>query len=218
VEVLEALGNRFDKASKAIAILSIIALLAGFGVTFAVGCKVIATEAMKVWEGYERYKHIEEAPSPIAFKPLKEFKEQDVVRMVEMFQTMNPKMSTWMAVNLTEAVLDACERFGLEPWVVVEIIRHESHGNIFAKNSYTTDKKHYVYGVMQVSDVHADMLKKSGIIKRFPQDLYTPRGGVFAGCFVLHQLMRAENGDLEAALQRYSGGARYVEKITNAWR
>ena len=183
-------------------------------VVFAIGVKTIINETKIMIEGYKISKEIRRAPNPLVYVKLNELEAQDAQDMVKTLMAMNPRMSTWMATQLAEAVLHNCERYGLEPWLVLEIIRHESHGNIFAKNSYTSNgKKHYVYGVMQVSDIHAETLRTAGIIKQFPQDLYTPEGGVAAGCYVLWQLMRAENGDTEAAMNRYSGGAKYVKAL-----
>ncbi len=151
----------------------------------------------------------EQQQAEVLLLPIHRIQEEDVMDMVATFMEMNPTMSRWLAAELTKAVVRESARYGLNPAVVIEIIRHESHGNLFAKNSYTSNgKKHYVYGVMQVSDIHAENLKRAGVIRQFPQDLYTPEGGVASGCYVLWQYLRQYEGSSKALL-KYSGLARY---------
>lgn len=151
----------------------------------------------------------EQQQAEMLLLPIHMIQEEDVRDMVATFMEMNPRMSRWLAAELTKAVVRESARYGLNPAVVVEIIRHESHGNLFAKNSYTSNgKKHYVYGVMQVSDIHAENLKRAGVIRQFPQDLYTPEGGVASGCYVLWQYLRQYEGSSKALL-KYSGSAGY---------
>jgi soluble lytic murein transglycosylase-like protein len=155
----------------------------------------------------------EQQQAEVLLLPIHQVQEEDVLEMVATFVEMNPSMSRWLAAELTKSVVRESARYGLNPAVVVEIIRHESHGNLFAKNSYTSDgKKHYVYGVMQVSDIHAENLKKAGVIRQFPQDLYTPEGGIASGCYVLWQYLRQYEGSSHA-LAKYSGGAAYSELV-----
>jgi len=96
----------------------------------------------------------------------------------------------------------------IHPALVAAIVQVESSGNPRAVS------KRGAYGLMQIRHkVWSKGLKEAGII-RDKRDLFDPEINVKAGTFILGYYLKRHNGDIEAALTAYSGGAKgYADKV-----
>ncbi|MBQ7593113.1 MAG: lytic transglycosylase domain-containing protein [Synergistaceae bacterium] len=132
-----------------------------------------------------------------------------VKNIVELFTRVNPKLSAKTAQNYADIILQAGEKFKIEPYVIAAMIVHESTVNNKAVS------KGGDYGLMQIRyKVHSKAIKQ-----RFPKvkrasDMFDARINIFFGCEIFSECY-AKTKNVYDALKRYSAGnKKLADKVT----
>lgn len=125
------------------------------------------------------------------------------------FRYYNSRLSQEKAVEYARYVLEAAERFSLEPGLLTGLIIKESRGKADARSPYAV-------GLMQVYW----RLHRKTITAQFPHikteaNLMEPRNNIIVGSWLFSRYMLNCKGDTVKALQRYLGsnGSRYVSAV-----
>ena len=120
--------------------------------------------------------------------------------IVELFTRVNPKLSAKTAQNYADIILQAGEKFKIDPYVIAAIIVHESTVNNKAVS------KGGDYGLMQVRyKVHEKAIKQ-----RFPKvkrasDMFDAKTNILFGCEIFSDCYN-KTKNVYDALKRYSAG------------
>ena len=111
--------------------------------------------------------------------------------------------------DLLQTIYYEAKRSGLEPDLVLAVIRVESHFRKYAISSAGAR------GFMQVMPFWADIVGESS------SDLFNLRTNLRLGCAILRSYLNQERGNLHRALARYNGSLgknEYPNRIYAAWR
>ena len=131
------------------------------------------------------------------------------VLIMSLLQTeINKSLDTERARKITHAVLEASERFKLNPFLILGVIYAESNARPDVVNGKCL-------GLMQVMPVYWDKaLRNAGIIEA-KEDYFQIRPAVLAGAFVLRHYLNKAKGDTVTCLAFYSGRANkgYYKKV-----
>ena len=130
-----------------------------------------------------------------------------VIEMAEEISNVNRTLPYHDAIAYGEAIEQASERYSLDPRFILGVILTESTARASAKNGDC-------FGPMQVSVKWWDKaLHEAGIITH-TRDYFKIMNGVMAGAYVLDHYIGKHEGDLDDALDAYSGGAKnYASKV-----
>ena len=111
------------------------------------------------------------------------------------------------ALEIGHAALNAARRYTISPLLLLAMIAVESSFDRFAVSVVGAK------GLMQVlPSQHRDRVLRTS-------DLTDARTNVRIGSAILHDYIRASDGNLEDALHRYSGGAKgYAKRVANHMR
>ena len=94
------------------------------------------------------------------------------------------------------------EIYGLDPCLVVALIKTESNFNSNAKSSKNA------YGLMQITSTTAEWASKIMGITNFNADmLYDPEFNINMGCWYLNNLNKEFNGNMSLVIAAYNGGS-----------
>ena len=130
--------------------------------------------------------------------------------IVELFTRVNPKLSTKTANNYADIILQAAEKFKVDPYVIAAIIVHESTVNNKAVS------KGGDYGLMQVRyKVHAKAIKQ-----RFPKvkkasGMFDAKVNIFFGTEIFADCYKRKKNVYDA-LKSYSAGNKKMADKTTA--
>lgn len=130
--------------------------------------------------------------------------------VAQTFLNHNKKLTHEKAREYASYVVEAGERFSVDPTLMAGIIIMESRVNAQARSKYA-------YGLTQV---HWKVHRKS-IGHAFPhikteQDLLKPRNNIFVGTWIFSNYLKRAGGDFNKALGRYLGSSnnnRYVKSV-----
>ena len=108
------------------------------------------------------------------------------------------------ALEIGHAVISAARRYAISPLLLLAVIAVESSFDRFAVSVVGAK------GLMQVlPSQHQDLVHRTS-------DLTDARTNVRIGSAILHDYIRASDGNLEDALDRYSGGAKgYAGRVAD---
>lgn len=129
------------------------------------------------------------------------------LEMAEEIANVNRTLPYRDAIRFGEAIEQASEHYNLDPRVILGVILAESTAKPGAKNGSC-------FGPMQVNVRFWDKpLREAGHING-NSDYFKILNGVMAGSYVLDHYLGKHNGDLDGALDAYSGGAKnYAQKV-----
>lgn len=108
-----------------------------------------------------------------------------------------------------ELVFYEASRAGLDPWLVLSVIKNESGFNRYATSSVGAQ------GFMQVMPFWLKAIGAKG------QNLYDPAINIRFGCTILRHYLLKENGNVTKALARYNGSIGhtwYSDMIFSSWK
>lgn len=126
--------------------------------------------------------------------------------IMDYINKVNPKLDTAMKHRIALSIYKAHKEFGVPVYLISFIVARESTFNPFAMNSYKANgKRHKVYGLMQISDIHFSVIKDRFQIN-LPRDIFLPEVNIRVGTWILQQYLRIHGGNITKALNRYSGG------------
>ena len=114
--------------------------------------------------------------------------------------SVNGRLQRSEANMYAEHIIDASERFSINPAIVTGVMLIESRGNRYAVS------KLGAVGLMQVMwDIHGNTLKR-----KFPEiedrsDMFEARNSIMAGTWILKGHLERNNNDLSTALSKYLG-------------
>ncbi|WP_233853992.1 lytic transglycosylase domain-containing protein [Paraburkholderia sp. HD33-4] len=108
------------------------------------------------------------------------------------------------ALEIGHAVMNAARRYTISPLLLLAVIAVESSFDRFAVSVVGAR------GLMQVlPSQHQDLVLRTS-------DLTDPRTNVRIGSAILRDYIRAADGNIESALDRYSGGAKgYAQRVAD---
>lgn len=145
--------------------------------------------------------------SEAAKKPSSPQVDSRARNIYQVFTKANPGLSGADAKKFAEIVIEAAEKYKLDPYVIAGIIIHESTVNTKAVS------KGGDYGLMQVRwKVHEKAIKKEFPKVRKASDMFDARTNIFYGAEIFAYCMRKANNDVRGGLMRYSAGS---EKLAN---
>lgn len=99
------------------------------------------------------------------------------------------------------------EKYGLDRYLVLAVIRTESRFDVYAVSS--ADAK----GLMQLTDeTGSHVAKKIGLTKYTNDMLFDPETNIQLGCCYLSELISKYKNDVDTALAAYNGGPGNVDK------
>ena len=117
-----------------------------------------------------------------------------------LFKHYNPKLSALQAQELSSLVIQAGEKFALDPFLLAAIIVRESSARPWAIS------KGGDYGLMQVRwHVHKEQIKKKYPQAREAADLLRPEINIFVGAEIFARYY-AQKKTIHGGLLRYSAG------------
>lgn len=112
-----------------------------------------------------------------------------------------------------EYVQKYSEKYGLDPYLVLALIREESR---FNPRTLSWARAH---GLMQlIPKTGLDLARLLRIKPYYQTRLYDPELNINLGCYYLSRLIKKFGGDMTLALAAYNGGPRNVQKWLNKWR
>lgn len=112
-----------------------------------------------------------------------------------------------------KTIVAEAERYGMDPWLVVGVIRVESRFNNFAVSNKNAR------GLMQIRPFVAEELAEDlGVTWSGADSLYNPVKNVKLGVFYLAVLQRRFGGNLERSLMAYNMGPNRVREWLKAGR
>ena len=132
--------------------------------------------------------------------------------IVSLFTRVNPSLSAKTAESYAQIILEAGQKYRIDPYAIAALIVHESTVNANAVS------KGGDYGLMQVRwKVHAKEIQREHRVKS-SKGLMKPRVNIFFGTRILSECY-AKAGTIEGAIRLYSGGNRkLVSKVTRTMR
>ena len=132
--------------------------------------------------------------------------------IVSLFTRGNPSLSAKTAESYAQIILEAGQKYRIDPYAIAALIVHESTVNANAVS------KGGDYGLMQVRwKVHAKEIQREHRVKS-SKGLMKPRVNIFFGTRILSECY-AKAGTIEGAIRLYSGGNRkLVSKVTRTMR
>lgn len=135
-----------------------------------------------------------------------------VKNIVSLFTRVNPSLSAKTAESYAQIILEAGQKYRIDPYAIAALIVHESTVNAHAVS------KGGDYGLMQVRwKVHAKEIQREHRVKS-SKGLMKPRVNIFFGTRILSECY-AKAGSIEGAIRLYSGGNRQlVAKVTRTMR
>ena len=138
--------------------------------------------------------------------------DQRAKNIVSLFTRVNPSLSAKTAESYTQIILEAGQKYRIDPYVIAALIVHESTVNAHAVSRGGD------YGLMQVRwKVHAKEIQREHRVKS-SKGLMKPRVNIFFGTRILSECY-AKAGTIEGAIRLYSGGNRQlVAKVTRTMR
>lgn len=114
--------------------------------------------------------------------------------------------------SYTPLVNDSSARYGLNPQLVMNVIKQES-----AFNSNAHNKGSNARGLMQITPVAEIDIKRSGLAI---DDIYDPKQNIEAGTYYLSTLVKKYN-DIPLAVAAYNAGMgnvnKWIKKYGNNW-
>lgn len=123
-----------------------------------------------------------------------------------LFTRINNKLTSSQANTYAGYIIQACEKYKQDPYVIAAIIVHES------TVKYNALSKGGDYGLMQVRwKVHANAIKKEFPNVKSATDMFNARVNIFYGTKIFAECM-SKSTDLRSGLMRYSAGS---VKLTN---
>lgn len=127
--------------------------------------------------------------------------------IADAFGASNGKLSAKTKQDYARLVFEAANRFGEEPFVIAALIIVESTVNAKARSNGN-------YGLMQIRwKVHKKYISKKFPIIKTEKDLLKPRENIIAGTELFSRIRGG--GDVESAIQKYTGGGKIFEKVLN---
>ncbi len=132
--------------------------------------------------------------------------------IVSLFTRVNPSLSAKTAESYAQIILEAGQKYRIDPYAIAALIVHESTVNAHAVS------KGGDYGLMQVRwKVHAKEIQREHRVKS-SKGLMKPRVNIFFGTRILSECY-AKAGSIDGAIRLYSGGNRQlVAKVTRTMR
>lgn len=132
--------------------------------------------------------------------------------IVLLFTRVNPSLSAKTAESYAQIILEAGQKYRIDPYAIAALIVHESTVNANAVSRGGD------YGLMQVRwKVHAKELQREHKVKS-SKGLMKPRVNIFFGTRILSECY-AKAGSIEGAIRLYSGGNRQLMvKVTRTMR
>lgn len=132
---------------------------------------------------------------------------QEIQHIHALVAAENPPLSVRTRWQIAEAVVHSAETYGVDPYLVLAVIRVESAFNPRAIS--TADAR----GLMQILPPVAEELAAQLHIDFQPErTIYEPRKNIMMGTFFLSQLLSRFGGDLEASLLAYNWGPNHIAK------
>ncbi|MBR1486585.1 MAG: lytic transglycosylase domain-containing protein [Synergistaceae bacterium] len=129
--------------------------------------------------------------------------------IANLFTRVNPSLGAKTAQNYASIIVEACEKFSQDPYVIAALVVHESTVNNKAVS------KGGDYGLMQIRwKIHSKAIKQ-----RFPKvkkanDLFDARTNIFFGTEIFSDGMK-KGGNFQSGVLRYSAGnKKLVNKVT----
>ncbi|MBQ9904445.1 MAG: transglycosylase SLT domain-containing protein [Synergistaceae bacterium] len=118
-----------------------------------------------------------------------------------LFTRVNPKLSGASAKKYAEIIIEAAEKYKLNPYVIAAIIVHESTVNNKAVS------KGGDYGLMQVRwKVHEKAVKQRFPSVKNSKGMFDARVNIFFGTEIFYDCVKKSGGDVGKGLLRYSAG------------
>ena len=140
-----------------------------------------------------------------------EAKTSKTENIAKLFTRVNPSLGTKKAQDYASIVVNAGEKFKVDPYVIAALIVHESTVNNKAVS------KGGDYGLMQIRwKVHAKAIKD-----RFPKvkkasDLFDARTNILYGTEIFSDCVKKAGGSVNGGILRYSSGNnKLVSKVNN---
>jgi soluble lytic murein transglycosylase-like protein len=131
-------------------------------------------------------------------------------RLARFFSRANPRLEKETALYMAYAVQEAANRYGLPEAILAGLIYTESRADPAAVNKgcYGLTQVHWSVWAKTLAEKHPEIFSKA--------DLFEPRRSTLAGAWILRHYLD-KYGDMQLALQAYSGGARwYPAKVLKA--
>lgn len=142
--------------------------------------------------------------TPGAFVPFERTIERQVYDVITAYKT---GMTDTLERLTAKTIVAEAERYGLDPWLIVGVIRVESRFFNFAESN--KDAR----GLMQIRPfVGEELAADLGIEWNGAQTLFHPVKNVRMGVFYLAVLNRQFGGDIERALMGYNMGPNRVRR------
>ena len=139
-----------------------------------------------------------------------EGKSSKADNIANLFIRVNPSLSAKTAQNYASIIIQACEKFSQDPYVIAALVVHESTVN------HKAVSKGGDYGLMQIRwKIHSKAIKQ-----RFPKvkkakDLFDARTNIFYGTEIFSDGMKKSGGNLNKGILLYSSGnKKLVNKVT----
>ena len=129
---------------------------------------------------------------------------------MKLFKEINPALSHRDAESYADYVIEACDRFGQDPFAIAALIVHESTVNTKAVSRGGD------YGLMQVRwKYHKDHIRRSYPAINHARDMLThPRENILIGTEIFAGYRG--NKDISAGVRGYSAGnSKLVSKVRN---
>ncbi|MDO9509198.1 MAG: lytic transglycosylase domain-containing protein [Thermovirgaceae bacterium] len=158
----------------------------------------------------ERYERLD-LPGP-EVKPEKmegEVSSAKVQVIVSAFIRVNRSLDKATATSYAGHVIEAADRFGINPFMVASIIIRES---TVKQNAHSR----YAYGLMQINwKAHRKGLKSAFNHIQTLDDLLQPRNNILAGTWIFSWYLKSSGGNTEKALAKYLGrtGRKYIKRV-----
>ena len=123
----------------------------------------------------------------------------------------NPKVCKKIAEDYACYILNACNEWKLDPFILTAVITVESNFNRNAINS-----KSGAIGMMQILWQHhgKNIINAFGHIDK-KEDIFIAENGIDTGSWILYWYLRTYEGSYKKALKRYSGSSNdnYYNKV-----
>ena len=139
-----------------------------------------------------------------------EAKTSKAGNIANLFTRVNPSLAAKTAQNYASIIIQACEKFKQDPYVIAALVVHESTVN------HKAVSKGGDYGLLQIRwKIHSKAIKQ-----RFPKvkkakDLFDARTNIFFGTEIFSDCMKKSGGNLNKGILLYSSGnKKLVNKVT----
>jgi len=130
--------------------------------------------------------------------------------IANLFTRVNPSLASKKAQEYAGIIIQACEKFKQDPYVIAALVVHESTVNNQAVS------KGGDYGLMQIRwKVHSKAIKQKFPKVKKAKDLFDARTNIFYGTEIFSDGMKKSGGDWKNGVLRYSAGnKKLVAKVT----